>query len=132
MQQNNVIRHITNRANLGEIVRFCIVGTVAMAVHYGVYYALLPIVTANIAFAIGFLVSFLCNFLMTTVFTFHVGFAARRFARFTMSHVINYIIQAVLLNIFLAVGVNKALAPIPVYAVSVPINFLLVRLSMKK
>lgn len=118
------------RGHLGEIVRFGAVGTVALIVHYGVYRALLPAMSENAAFAIGFVASFLCNFVLTTLFTFHVGFAMRRFVRFTASHAVNYIVQAVLLNFFLFVGVPPTLAPLPVYAISVPISFLLVRLSM--
>lgn len=118
------------RGKTGEIIRFGIVGTVAMIVHYGVYYALLPSMTENIAFAIGFVVSFLCNFALTTLFTFHVSFATRRFLKFAASHAVNYIIQALLLNLFLWLGVPSVWAPLPVYAVSVPINFVLVRLSM--
>lgn len=101
-----------------------------MVVHYAVYYALLPVMTENAAFAIGFVVSFLCNFALTTLFTFHVGFALRRFLKFAASHAVNYAVQALLLNFFLMVGVPSVWAPLPVYAISVPISFVLVRLSM--
>jgi len=59
-----------------------------------------------------------------------VGFAARRFLRFAASHAVNYAVQTVLLNFFLLIGVPAVWAPLPVYAVSVPISFVLVRLSM--
>lgn len=118
------------RGHIGEIIRFGIVGTVAMVVHYAVYYALLPVASENVAFAIGFVVSFLCNFALTTLFTFHVKFAARRFLKFAASHTVNYVVQALLLNFFLFVGVPSVWAPLPVYAISVPISFVLVRLSM--
>lgn len=118
------------RQHAGEIVRFGVVGTVAMAVHYGVYYALLGTLSANKAFAIGFVASFVCNFALTTLFTFRVRFAVRRFLGFTASHCVNYLVQAALLNLFLSLGVPPAWAPLPVYAVSVPVNFVLVRCSM--
>jgi len=120
----------SERRRVGEMLRFCAVGTAAMAVHYGVYYALLGAMPPNGAFAIGFAVSFVCNFALTTMFTFRVGFAARRFLGFAASHCVNFVVQAALLNLFLAAGVPKAWALLPVYAVSVPVCFLLVRRSM--
>ena len=115
---------------LMELARFGVVGVTAMAIHYGIYYMLLGVVRVNIAFALGYFISFLYNYTLTSFFTFHVRPTWRRFLRFGMSHVANYCIQAVVLNISLYCGVPSVWAPIPVYAVSIPASFLMVRLAM--
>lgn len=123
--------NLTERhGNMAQMARFVATGVVATVVQYVVYYVLLPLVSENIAFTIGFVVSFLCNFVMTTLFTFRVAFAWRRFLGFASSHAVNYLVQVSLFNLFLWLGVPPKWAPLPVYAVAVPVSFLLVRLSM--
>ena len=117
---------------MSEIVRFGIVGTTAMVIHYGIYYVLLPYMDKNIAYTIGYVVSFLCNFLMSSRFTFRVKPTWRRLLRFSGSHGINYLISVALFNFFYWLGVPAKLAPLPVYAIAVPISFLLVRFALKK
>lgn len=124
-------RHITKQSIL-EIIRFGIVGTTAMIIHYGIYYVLLPLMNMNIAYSIGYFLSFLCNFLMSSFFTFRVKPSWKRLVRFTGSHGINYFVYLGLFNFFYWIGVPAKLAPLPVYLIAVPISFLLVRFAMKK
>jgi multidrug efflux pump subunit AcrB/putative flippase GtrA len=121
-----------NKSRILEIIRFGLVGTTAMVIHYAIYYFLLPFMIVNMAFSIGYLLSFICNFFMTSCFTFKVRPSFKRLCRFGISHGINYLLQIALLNAFLALGIGSRCAPIPVYAVSIPINFLLVRFAMLK
>ena len=112
---------------------FCIVGSTAMAIHYGIYYVSLPFLPINVAFSLGYFISFLYNFTMTSYFTFKVKPSIGRFFRFAASHGTNYLLQILLLNFFVHVtGLNERMAPIPVYAISVPVNYMLVRLAMKR
>ena len=113
-----------------EIIRFGIVGVAATAIHYAIYYLLLPHLDKNIAYTTGYLISFLCNFFMSSYFTFKVSPSWRRLLRFAGSHVANYILQMVLLNLFCWMGIPEKWAPLPVYAIAVPVNFLLVRLAL--
>ena len=121
-----------SKTRIMEIVLFCIVGSTAMAIHYGIYYVLLHILPVNVAFSLGYFISFLYNFTMTSYFTFRVKPSVGRFLRFAASHGTNYLLQILLLNFFIHVmGVDDKMAPVPVYAISVPVNYLLVRLAMK-
>ena len=114
-----------------EIARFGIVGTTAMMIHYGIYYLLLSFMPVNLAFTIGYFLSFLYNFMMSSYFTFRVPPSWDRFIRFGASHGTNYLLQIILLNFFVhLIGIDPKLAPIPVYAISIPVNYLLVRLAM--
>ena len=128
-----IIDDLFSRSRLLEIMRFGVVGTTAMVIHYGIYYALLPVLPVNVAFSLGYLISFLYNFIMTSFFTFRVKPSVGRFLRFATSHATNYVLQILLLNFFIhIVGMGKKVAPVPVYAISIPVNYLLVRLAIKR
>jgi Predicted membrane protein len=121
-----------DRKIIGEILRFCIVGVVATVIHYVVYLLLKQWMLQVVAFAIGYIVSFIANFFMTARFTFRKEATARKGAGFLVAHIINFILQTSLLQLFLWLGVNENYAPIPVYCIAVPINFLLVRYVFRK
>ncbi|MDR0988590.1 MAG: GtrA family protein [Prevotellaceae bacterium] len=107
--------------------RFVLVGTVATAVHYAVYYLLQPFINVNVAYTAGYALSFVLNFYLTAYFTFGKAPSWARAFGFGGAHLINYLLHLVLLNLFLWMGLSKPWAPLPVFAVAIPVNFLLVR-----
>ena len=115
-----------------EFVRFAIVGVVATAIHYGIYLLLKLIVAINISYTIGYLTSLLCNFYLTAKFTFKSETSVKKGAGFIVSHVVNYLLHIFLLNTFIGIGIPSSYAPIPVYCIAVPANFLLVRTVFRK
>jgi len=114
-----------------EFLRFAIVGIVATAIHYGLYYVLQKYINVNIAYTTGYLVSFVCNFYLTSYFTFKVKPSYKNLFGLGGAHIVNYLLHMGLLNLFLHAGISKTLAPIPVFAIVIPINFLLVRFVFK-
>lgn len=112
---------------LEEAVRFCIVGGLATVIHYGVYWLLQQIINVNVAYTIGYVVSFIVNYILSARFTFKKQTTMSNGVGFAGAHVFNYLLQMGLLNTFLAIGVSKTLAPLPVYCIAVPVNFLIVR-----
>lgn len=124
-----------DREKLGEIVRFGVVGVLATALHYGIYLGLLwlwPVMNVSLAYSIGYVVSFVANFLASTYFTFQTRPTAKKGIGFAFSHGINYLLHILLLNFFLWVGVPEPLAPIPVFCIAIPVNFVLVRWVLKR
>lgn len=141
----DIINHLDDkrRQQLGEVVRFGIVGVTATLLQYFIYWSLLRLAIhwdveagthtlSTMAMTIGYVVSFIYNFVASTRFTFRVKANARRGAGFLFSHVVNYSLQMLTLNFFLLLGVSKQWAPIPMFCVCVPINFLLVRFFLKR
>lgn len=114
-----------------EFIRFAIVGVVATALHFGVYYILLCFINVNLAYSAGYLVSLLCNFYLSSVFTFNSKANVKKGFGFICSHFINYLLHMLFLTFFLHIGVPERLAPIPVFCCVFPINFLLVRTVFK-
>ena len=131
------------REKLGEVVRFGIVGGLATVLQYVIYLAMMPALAhfipkmgdhslATAANTIAYIVSFIFNFFASTRYTFKVKANAKRGAGFTLSHVINYTMQTLCLNLFVGLGLAKQWAMIPTLCICIPVNFLLVRFFLKK
>ena len=88
---------------LPEFIRFVMVGVFATALHYGIYFLLQKFINVNIAYTLGYALSFIANFYLTAYFTFGKK-----------------------------PSWSKAIAPIPVFAIAIPVNFLLVRFVFKR
>jgi len=141
---NHIINHSgMNKQQVGEIVRFGIVGTIATLIQYGIYWLLLLFgenvdfnamshTWPTVSMTIAYIVSFIFNFIASTYFTFKVKANVKRGAGFAFSHVINYLLQMLTLNFFLWIGLSKQIAPIPMFCVCVPVNFVLVRFFLKR
>ena len=132
MPMKDIINHLGDkrRQQLGEVIRFGIVGITATLLQYLIYRLLLRLaihldveagthMLPTVAMTIGYVVSFIYNFIASTRFTF-------------FSHVVNYSLQMLTLNLFLLLGISKQWAPIPMFCVCVPVNFLLVRFFLKR
>ena len=120
-----------NSTTLREAIRFCIVGVLATIVHYGIYLLLKGVINVSFAYTIGYVISFIGNFVLTNVYTFKTQATAKKGIGFVICHVINYLLHIGLLNVFIWLGVPSSIAPIPVYCIVVPVNFLLVRKVVK-
>lgn len=148
------MKDITSRFDkeqCGEIIRFGIVGVLAVAIQYGVYLLLIWLFADHaytsyedtsrdgfrgdyfplLANLIAYVVSFLFNYAASTRYTFRVRSTARRGAGFTLAHIVNFLLQSLLLALFLRLGLSKPVAMLPVFAICVPVNFLLVRYFLK-
>lgn len=119
------------KINFKEISRYVFVGVIATGIHYGIYFLLLKVALPQIAYTVGYLVSFFFNFYMSNHFTFQSKPTFIKAIGFALSHLINYILHILLLSLFLYLGLSKALAPIPVFMIVIPVNFLLIRKVLK-
>lgn len=113
------------RATVFQLLRFAVVGVIATAIHYGIYLLLLRFLPESIAYTIGYAVSFVCNFILTCLYTFRKKASTRRGVGFGMAHLVNYCLHIAFLNFFLKLGVHETYAPIPVFCIVVPLNFIL-------
>lgn len=119
------------RAWLGEAFRFGIVGVLATVLHYGIYFLLQRCINVNVAYTAGYVLSFIANFYATSYFTFGTAPSWKKLFGMGAAHGINYLLHIVLLNLFLWWGIPKVWAPFPVFAIAIPVNFLLVRFVFK-
>lgn len=114
-----------------EFIRFTLVGILATALHYGFYYLLQTFINVNIAYATGYLLSFIVNFYLTAYFTFGTRPSWKKAVGFSGAHLVNFLIHMLLLNLFLWAGISQTWAPLPVFAIAIPVNFILIRFVFK-
>lgn len=139
MPKSELVQNILHSSKLREFIRFAIVGTIATGLHYGIYLLLLWIFKidqeettyTDVSYTIGYLLSFLCNLWLTAHFTFREKLNIKRSGGFALSHIINYLLHIAFLTFFLWIGIPNKWAPIPVFCIVIPINFLLVRFVFK-
>lgn len=117
--------------HLLEFIRFALVGILATALHYGLYYLLQTLINVNIAYATGYLLSFIVNFYLTAYFTFGTRPSWKKAIGFSGAHLVNFLIHMLLLNLFLWAGISQTWAPLPVFAIAIPVNFILIRFVFK-
>ena len=121
-----------HRDQIIQFIRFCIVGTVAAGIHYGIYYVLLRLGAGhNLAYATGYILAFICNFIATSYFTFRSSPSWGRFAGFAGSHAVNFILHMVLLNVFLWMGMHELIAPIVVMLVAMLVQYTILNFVFK-
>ena len=116
---------------IGEFIKFGLVGGLCTALHYGIYYVLQMHMNVNVAYSLGYILSFIVNFYLTSYFTFKKSPSWKKLFGMGGAHAVNYIIHILLLNLFLYMGIPQEWAAIPVFAIAIPINFLLVRFVFK-
>ena len=121
-----------SRETFFELVRFGVVGVVATALHYCVYWLLYGVMDVNVAYTLGYLVSFVANYVLSARFTFRKKRSVKIGLGFACAYLFNYLLQISLLNFVIWLGVSKVLAPVPVYCVAIPTNFLIVRFVFRK
>ena len=138
--ENNRIE-MNNKYNkqLGEVIRFGIVGVVATLMQMMEEIGYDPEFIYRVAYLVGHHhsydeidgLSFAFNFIASTRYTFRVEASKKRGAGFALSHAVNYVLQMLMLNAAIWLGVPKQWAPIPMFCVCVPVNFILVRYFLK-
>ena len=121
-----------DKQKLGEVIRFGIVGVLATILQYAIYWLLIRWLNPSVAMTIGYLISFAFNFAASTRYTFRVKASVSHGAGFALSHAVNYLLQIAVLNVAIWLGVDESWAPIPMFAICVPVNFILVRFFLKR
>ena len=120
-----------NSPIIEEAFRFIFVGILCTLLHYGLYYLMQLIINVNIAYTLGYFISFAINFWLTSRFTFGTSPSWKKLFGMGGAHGVNYILHIILLNLFIHIGIPQEWAPIPVFTIAIPINFILVRFVFK-
>lgn len=115
------------KREVGRIIRFGITGSLSTLLHYGAYLLALLWVMPTVAYTIGYIVGLCFNYVMTTFFTFKDSPSKKNATGFVASHIVNYLLEIGILNLFLYYNMEKRLAGILVLIVVVPINYLILR-----
>lgn len=133
MSITQTITRLRQSSSLREVIRFGIVGVCATLIQYGIYFLCnQPLgIGATTSLTIGYAISFVFNFFLSNYYTFKTKPSVKKGIGFGISHIINYTLQIVFLNLYLHLGLSEQWAPVPMFATVIPINFLLVRFVLK-
>lgn len=137
-----------------EALRFVLVGVIAQLLHLAIYWCLVKFINASVSFTLGYVIAFVANFYLSAYFTFRSVPSWKKMFGMAGAHVINYFLELALLNLFIwadvpevleyicspgrfmnivnSLGGAKEWAMIPTLAISVPVNFLMVRFVFKR
>lgn len=115
-----------------EALRFIFVGGLATLIHYALYLLLEGRIGINPAYTIGYGVSLAFNYVLSNYFTFRTKPSLLQSFGFCLCHAINYGLSIGLLNLYVSLGVPDLVAPVFVFAVAIPVNFLMVRHVLKR
>lgn len=122
---------LVTKNKLGEVFRFGLVGAAATMIHYGAYWLLRQHIGYNEAYISGYVISFICNFFLTSYFTFKSYANIKRGLGFFCIHLFNVLFQLTLLNIFVGIDIPEIIAPLFVFAIAIPTQFVLVNYLFK-
>ena len=129
---DKLIKTIKQNTPIYQFARFIIVGGMSVIIQYSIYFLLQKIgILYNIAYTIGYIISFIFNFIVSNLFTFKVEFSLKRGIKFGSAHLLNYFLQMILLNLIIGINVSSMIAPIFVFIISIPTNFIFVKLALK-
>ena len=83
---------------------------------------------ANIAFVAGYLTSLAVSYLLNSVFAFHEKFGWKKFIKFCISYIPNFVIQNIIVLIFLnGLGWDKVICYVIAAVIGVPVTFLCIK-----
>lgn len=82
----------------------------------------------NANFIYGYIVSIITSFFLNSKYTFHVKPTLRRFIKFPLSYIPNFVFQYIFVFIFTYLGLHRTTAYILAAIIGTPITFLAMKL----
>lgn len=130
----NRLTELIRRLYNSSFVRFAAVGAIATGVNYATYTLLVlhfDDMWPEVAYIAAFCVSVTCNFILSSYFTFGVDPTWKRAAKFLTAHLINLANELLLLRLWIWIGIPKLYAPLLVFVIAFPVNYLMVRFALR-
>ncbi|WP_078910471.1 GtrA family protein [Streptomyces sp. NRRL S-87] len=114
------------RGQLGQVLRFGLVGGVNTGTFFGIYLLLHPWMPYFAAYTLAFLLSMVGSFFMNTYFTYRTRPTWKKFLLFPLTQVTNYVVQSVGLYALVAwAGMDSKIAPLAAAVIAIPFTYLI-------
>lgn len=112
----------------GQLTRFLVVGLASTGGSYLAFLAFLQVMHHQVAYALAFAVGLLIGYAFNATWTFRARHSMLRLGLYPLAYLPQLAFGAGLLEAIVAgLGIDPALAVLVVIAVSVPVNFILMR-----
>ncbi|MET9698587.1 GtrA family protein [Streptomyces sp. NPDC006529] len=116
------------RSQLGQIVRFGLVGGVNTGTFFVLYLLLHPYMPYFAAYSLAFVLAMVGSFFMNTYFTYRTKPTWKKFLLFPLTNITNYVIQSVgLLLLVDWAGMNEKIAPLVAAVIAIPFTYVISR-----
>ncbi|WP_282695087.1 GtrA family protein [Streptomyces sp. CC208A] len=116
------------RDQLGQIIRFGVVGGINTGTFFGCYLLLHPWMPYFAAYTLAFLFSMVGSFFLNTYFTYRTRPTWKKFALFPLTNLTNYLVQSVGLYALVTwAGMDDRIAPLVAAVVAIPFTYLISR-----
>ncbi|MFD6890798.1 GtrA family protein [Streptomyces sp. NPDC059957] len=116
------------KTQLGQIVRFGLVGGVNTGTFYVLYLLLHPWMPYFAAYSLAFVLAMVGSFFMNTYFTYRTRPTWKKFLLFPLTNVTNFVVQSAGLYALVSwAGMNTKIAPLVAAVVAIPFTFVISR-----
>ncbi|MFF9338312.1 MULTISPECIES: GtrA family protein [unclassified Streptomyces] len=116
------------RDQLGQIIRFGVVGGINTGTFFGCYLLLHPWMPYFAAYTLAFLLSMVGSFFLNTYFTYRTRPTWKKFALFPLTNVTNYAVQSAGLYALVTwAGTDDRIAPLVAAVVAIPFTYVISR-----
>lgn len=86
----------------------------------------------NMAYSISYVAGILLSYYLNSVFVFQEKISLRKFIKYPVVYIVQYLINLVLLNILIEyAGLSTKIVPIITIVITIPITFLLTKFIIK-
>lgn len=114
-----------------EFVRYLAAGGINTAITYVGYLLLLPVMHHQVAYALTYVLGVFTSYALNARLVFRQPLRWRGALQFPLVFVVQYVLAALFLELFIALGMSAGLAGLVSIAPTVPITFVLSRWIIK-
>lgn len=117
-----------------EFIKFCIVGVLATLIDLVIFYTVKPFIIYQVAIVLSYCISLVFNYYLTIHWTFKVQKSLKNLIGIVAAHLINlFVVRMGLMYFFVDIYViGENFAYLPTLAISVVINFFMIKIVVKK
>jgi len=119
---------MSRRKSLVDLIKFVIGGGINTAFTFGLYFGLQVIMPYQVAYALAFATGIVFSYCFNAAIVFKTPISWKGFFAFPMVYLVQYLLSAVLLTVFVErLGIPQSIAPLVVIVVTIPVTFVLTR-----
>lgn len=128
----NVITRLWAMVVKREFGKFLLVGLANTLLSYGVYLALIPLLSYSIAYTIAYVAGFILSYFLNSMWVFKSAPSWKTFFRYPLVYAVQFLINLLCLSLLIEkLFIAEALAPLVVVVLSIPITFVLSRFFLR-